>query len=111
MCNTAVRNSIRTGNVHRIASIMEMGKADGMWTFSLYQEWIQQKKVFSKPRLASIEEEQAQRIVSSLPPGLQKRQASRSTPLSETKGPEGIIELDDFDEDPESILARYKKRS
>ena len=84
---------------------MEMGKAEGMWTFPLYREWLQQKTTFSNPRLASAEEIRTQH---SLPPGLQKRKAPLA---SQAKNTEGIIDLDGFDEDPHSILARYKKKT
>jgi twitching motility protein PilT len=104
MSNHAVKNCIRTGNVHRIHSIMETGKSDGMYTESLYREWLSKKISFCQPELASEEEKQAEGLHrSSLPPALKKREPSPTT------GGEGILNLDDVDEDPESVLARYRK--
>ena len=45
----AVKNFIRTGEFFKIVSQMEMGAEHGMYTFSRYQQWLENKKSWHFP--------------------------------------------------------------
>lgn len=50
MVNTmAVKNFIRMGDFFKIISAMETGAEHGMWTFSRYQNWLENKKTWYFP--------------------------------------------------------------
>jgi twitching motility protein PilT len=45
----AVKNFIRRGEFHQIASVMETGADHGMWTFARYRNWMAGKKDWHVP--------------------------------------------------------------
>src|SRR5436305_3671229 len=45
----AVKNFIRRGEFHQIASVMETGADHGMWTFARYRNWMSAKKDWYVP--------------------------------------------------------------
>jgi twitching motility protein PilT len=45
----AVKNFIRRGEFHQIASVMETGADHGMWTFARYRNWMTAKKDWYVP--------------------------------------------------------------
>ncbi len=49
MPTMAVKNFIRTGDLFKIISAMEIGAESGMWTFQRYQTWLENKKVWHFP--------------------------------------------------------------
>lgn len=98
--SNAVRNCIRTGQIHRLNSIMETGKAEQMFTVERYREWLKGLNSFSKPlEVENIHDEPAERIPS-----------FTRTPQMRTATEDEILDLDGVDEDPASILARYRKK-
>jgi twitching motility protein PilT len=99
--NHAVRNCIRTGQIHRIHSIMETGRSDEMFTVEHYKEWLEEQSSFSKPR-----ESEVSRVVQRSP--LMPESVSHAEAIPTMK--DGVLHLDGVDEDPASILARYKKK-
>jgi hypothetical protein len=44
-----VKNFIRRGEFHQIASVMETGADHGMWTFARYRNWMAGKKDWHVP--------------------------------------------------------------
>jgi len=98
--NHAVKNCIRTGQVHRLHSIMETGRADHMFTLDRYREWIKEQNTFSKP--LEVEDIQDQNRAQINPPQRRSKENLITT--------DGILDLDGVEEDPASILARYRKK-
>lgn len=99
--NHAVRNCIRTGQVHRIHSIMETGRADGMYTIEHYREWLSSQRSFSKPQKnVTVDAPDRSPVLPSI-----RSSTDRSATIKD-----GVLDLDGVDEDPASILARYKKK-
>src|SRR5437868_5318032 len=52
----AVKNFIRRGEFHQIASVMETGADHGMWTFARYRNWMSAKKDWYIPPKTSANE-------------------------------------------------------
>jgi twitching motility protein PilT len=57
LSNTAIRAFIRNGDFFKIASQIEMGAEQGMWTFQRYQSWLENKKTWHFPGPEPIESE------------------------------------------------------
>jgi twitching motility protein PilT len=51
--NSGVKSHIRTGQFGQIATSLQTGRDDGMWSFERYQRWIEQKKDWIKPSQAA----------------------------------------------------------
>ncbi|MAA78104.1 MAG: twitching motility protein PilT [Deltaproteobacteria bacterium] len=98
--NHAVKNCIRTGQIHRLHSIMETGRSDHMFTLDRYREWIKEQNAFSKP--LEVEDIQEQNRAQINPPQRRNKENRITT--------DGILDLDGVEEDPASILARYRKK-
>ncbi len=50
LCPTnAVKNFIRTGDLHKVATSMETGAEHGMWTYYRYQTWLNSRKTWYTP--------------------------------------------------------------
>jgi twitching motility protein PilT len=49
VANDAIRNSIREGRFFKIPTAMETGAGDGMWTFSRYRRWLDDKTSWRFP--------------------------------------------------------------
>lgn len=47
--STAARGTIRAGNFSQIATVLQSGAEDGMWSFSRYQRWIDQATDWQRP--------------------------------------------------------------
>jgi twitching motility protein PilT len=45
----AVKNFIRRGEIQHIASAIETGAEDGMWTFDRYRAWMKSRDDWSVP--------------------------------------------------------------
>ena len=99
--NHAVKNCIRTGQIHRLHSIMETGSADQMFTLARYREWLKSQSSFAKPQEFESTQELHRGAVPT--PSFMK---SKSKPVME----DGVLDLDGVEEDPASILARYRKK-
>jgi twitching motility protein PilT len=52
----AVKNHIRRGEFQQIASAIETGAENGMWTFTRYREWMSSRADWYLPNVASKEE-------------------------------------------------------
>jgi twitching motility protein PilT len=96
---TAVKASIRQGQLHRLPSIIETGRADGMWSREQYRRWLEEKTTWLSPPKPQPEEAEIVPEAPVRPPPLRRpRPATAPTP------PDGVIVLDGVDEDPEDIL-------
>lgn len=51
--STGARGTIRSGNFSQIATVLQSGAEDGMWSFSRYQRWMEQVNEWQRPSAAS----------------------------------------------------------
>ena len=49
VASSAVRNLVREGHFFKVASAMETGGADGMWTLDRYRRWLAAKQQWRRP--------------------------------------------------------------
>jgi len=80
---------------------METGSADQMFTLARYREWLNRQSSFAKPQELESTQEYHRAAVPA--PSLMKK---KSKPVME----DGVLDLDGVEEDPASILARYRKK-
>jgi twitching motility protein PilT len=104
----AVKNFIRRGEFHQIASVMETGADHGMWTFTRYRNWLATRKEWHiSPKESKVEAvvEEPRRskptIVSSSPKTPEK---VKSPPSVRRPTPTGRIEIDPEEGGFEKIL-------
>jgi twitching motility protein PilT len=50
--NSAVKSMLRKGEIFKLATALETGREDGMWTFERYRNWLASKNNWSFPKLA-----------------------------------------------------------
>lgn len=50
--SSAARASIRAGQMSQIATVIQTGGDEGMWSFDRYQRWVEQKRDWVKPSQA-----------------------------------------------------------
>jgi twitching motility protein PilT len=69
MANHAVKNFIRNRDFFKIVSSLETGADHGMWSFTRYRKWLEQKKTWHKPgsTVESPEAEPEETVVSPAP--------------------------------------------
>jgi twitching motility protein PilT len=116
----AVKNFIRRGEFHQIASVMETGADHGMWTFARYRNWMSAKKDWHIPLKSAASEGNTEEISraktfvpspSSKPVGREtftQRASERpgEAPGTLRKDPSGRIEIDPEDGGFGKILKR-----
>jgi twitching motility protein PilT len=47
--SSGARGTIRTGNFSQIATVLQSGAEDGMWSFARYQRWMEQMDEWQRP--------------------------------------------------------------
>lgn len=114
----AVKNFIRRGEFHQIASVMETGADHGMWTFARYRNWMAGKKDWYVPPKSGGNEgatEEFARQRSAVTPAVTRatERAVEKTPAKTSgaasnlrKDPSGRIEIDPDDLGFGKILKR-----
>jgi twitching motility protein PilT len=123
VANDAVRAAIRTNGMHKLQSILQMGAADGSWSFDRYRRWLDQRGRFFVPRKGAGDplpedpaEAGASGAVSAPVPAasrggsladLAAAAAAAPSPRA-TGGGSGVLDLDGFDEDLSSILSELE---
>jgi twitching motility protein PilT len=50
IANSSAKSNIRNGQLSQIATSIQTGGEEGMWSFERYQRWIEQKKDWAKPK-------------------------------------------------------------
>lgn len=124
VANDAVRAAIRTNGMHKLQSILQMGAADGSWSFDRYRRWLDQRGRFFVPRKGGgdplPEDPQEASLSGSAPaatptPGapragsLAALAAAAAAPAPQASGGgAGVLDLDGFDEDLSSILSELE---
>ena len=117
--SSAARASIRSGQFSQIASVIQTGGEDGMWSFDRYQRWVEQKRDWVKPSQARpIAEDVVAPSVSALEsskpratpfPPLVARKTSEVRKVSDSDSKSGAadrIEISATDEDLESLVKK-----
>jgi twitching motility protein PilT len=116
----AVKNFIRRGEFHQIASVMETGADHGMWTFARYRNWMAAKKDWHVPAKSGASEvaedlRRAKSFVPAAPPAkiLEREKTVERTSETPVKSAErlkkdtsGRIEIDPEDAGFGKILKR-----
>jgi twitching motility protein PilT len=125
VANDAVRAAIRTNGMHKLQSILQMGAADGSWSFDRYRRWLDQRGRFFVPRKGAGEplpedpqESGGVPAVSAPAPAPAPRMgglaalaaaaAAAPVPAPSPGGGGGVLDLDGFDEDLSSILSELE---
>ncbi len=126
----AVRSMIRHGHFGRIATAIETGGEDNMWTFERYRRWLDQRTDWSKMELteehdydggSAAPEVTSETLMPSLPTQVVGSSLSSDKPkppkkpmpavksrATSTPSEEGVLVLDD-EENLEDIVAALKK--
>lgn len=114
--NHATQASIRNNQLHRLASIIETGRADGMWSLARYQRWLAEREHFHKPTRADSAPVSAFQPTAPIAqprpaPSQPTRQRPPSTPSRPTPSvpDDGVFVLDDVDDDTTSILEQLDR--
>lgn len=123
VANDAVRAAIRSNGLHKLQSILQMGAADGSWSFDRYRRWLDQRGRFFVPRTGAGEplpedpEEAPAPAAGSAPTAAAVRggslaalaaAAAAEPPPRPSGGAGGVLDLDGFDEDLSSILSELE---
>ncbi|MFT5587198.1 MAG: twitching motility protein PilT [Cognaticolwellia sp.] len=97
--SSGIRAVIREGNLHKLASLMELGAPDGQWSFARYQRWLDGRSSFLKPKLQDGPAAPIPR-----PPPLAR--PSTGSP----SGGDGVLDLGDGGGDLEDLIKQIQKR-
>lgn len=102
VANSGVKATIRGGNLSQIASSIQTGGEDGMWSFERYQRWIDQKKDWVLPSQATPMDRSPEptRIAA---PSIERRAAP---PVKSRPADDGRIEIDVAEDDLEALGKR-----
>ena len=126
IASTQARAMVRQGQFFKLPTALETGKADGCWTFERYREWLDRRTDWFVPpatpaaATATAEDEP----VAVLPPSapLQPAAPRRATPAlrpdvrdrapapKAQPPPDGILSIDDADEDLDGILSELDRK-
>ena len=102
--NTAVQACIRNNNLHRLAGIIETGRADGMWSWERYRRWLGERARFHTPTRATQAPASDFKPAAPIAPA-PKKPTPRRAPAP-APSPDGVFVLDDDgDADPQAALA------
>jgi twitching motility protein PilT len=88
--NSAAKGTIRAGQFSQIATVIQSGGENGMWSFDRYQRWMAQKKDWERPSPAAsaTSEDRGPAVVPSAPAAVLRarpppRDASFEIPIEE----------------------------
>jgi twitching motility protein PilT len=82
VANSAARACIRGQQFFKLASVMETGAADGMWTWERYRTWLDKKTDFMRPEETTPEAAEPE------PKATEKRPSTRPKLRKVTSPPE-----------------------
>lgn len=114
VANDAVKASVRQGAYARLATAVQTGAAEGMWSFERWRRWQESRdRLFVRARDAAREplpEEAA-----SEPAPVATRAATRPlspprsrAPVRQTRTDDGVLELEESVEDLASLVQRLR---
>jgi twitching motility protein PilT len=117
--SSGVRGTIRMGQFSRLATAMEGGGQDGQWTFSRYRAWLETRTDWVVPNERGnllVEEELPVTIPLSKPerpreavrPAAPKPRKVAEPAVPRPAAAEGVLVIDEVDEDPAAILERME---
>ena len=118
---SGARGTIRSGNFSQIATVLQSGGEEGMWTFDRYQRWMEQVTDWVRPPSSAALRAQGETVPRAAPalratarpgparaPGPQPAPPSR--PASRSSGPaEEVIEVPAEDMDLAALAELAKK--
>ncbi len=135
--SSGVRGTIRMGQFSRLATAMEGGGQEGQWTLARYRTWLDSKRDWVLPNDRSNEPVAAEMMseplsmtrelelpeasirrpapksaavpVSAAPRKEPRKESPVATPAPD-KGGEGVLVIEDIDEDPAAILEKMNRR-
>lgn len=114
MPSSGVRGTLRQGQLSRLATALESGGTDGQWSWARYRAWLDARTDWVFPSEKHSEPMAHEIPTSALPPvtrGLPHRAAPpparrKAPPAPSEAAPDGVLVIDDADEDPAAILER-----
>ena len=81
LASSAARGTIRTGQFSQIATVLQSGGDEGMWTFDRYQRWLEQKSDWVRsPVAAPAAEREAVTVVHAGPTAAAAHAPARARP-------------------------------
>jgi twitching motility protein PilT len=120
MTSDAVKAAVRSNQLHRLASVVQTGAADGSWSFDRYRRWLDARERFFIPRVGAGEAlpEDPEPAAGGPAPTPAPRlggdlaglaaAAAQVPPAPARPASDGVIDLDGFDDDLGSILDALK---
>jgi twitching motility protein PilT len=129
VASTGVRGTIRAGQFSRLSTALDTGGQEGQWTLPRYRAWLDARTDWVLPGDRSLEPVPAELPVAEpvRAPSMQRTPAApnapmRTTPAAPQPKPEkrpappvepaedGVLVINDVDDDPAAILERMKGR-
>lgn len=115
--NTAVRSHIRTREFHKIASALEIGAEQGMWTFARYRNWLEKRSQWHTPETSQEAAEPPDSESNPMPsisrpatPVTPAKSASTPPkPSAPASHPHGPIEIEPVEGGFDEILKQFDK--
>ena len=114
VANDPVKAVLRSDQLHKLASMIQTGGADGMWTRERYRRWLDQRERYFVPRAGACEAlpedlEPVEHGASAVVPAARtarRTAAAPAAPPAPARAPsqDGVIDLDGYDEDLSRIL-------
>jgi hypothetical protein len=124
VASSGVRGTIRAGQYSRLSTALETGGQEGQWTLPRYRNWLDSRTDWVMPGDRSNEPVPADlpvvepvRVPVKPPPAAAKPVARPpaktekrpGTPASDTTD-DGVLVINEVDEDPAAILERMQRR-
>lgn len=100
--NDAVRNIVRTGQLHKLGSIIETNAEAGMWSRARYAQWLSRKRDWVHPQVPGTSS--APDLVPA-PVETPARPAPARPAPARGGGRSDVLVLDGFEDDPAAVLS------
>jgi len=129
LATTTVRAMVRQGHFFKLATALETGGSEGCWTFSRYRDWMEKRTDWFVPSASPVEPPPAEPVAEPLaaaPAHPARRSAPAAAPRQEAqpakgqprntretppaRGDEGVLAIDEADEDLASILSELERK-
>lgn len=115
VASSAVKANIRNGEMFKLASLMEIGGKQGMWSRDRYRAWLREKKDFYKPSRGNDDlpdtEPTTPPLLSSPSPTLAPVEAQPAHPVAAASISDGVDEHGDGGSEIEGLIQQLRGKS
>jgi twitching motility protein PilT len=112
--NSAARACIRQGQYYKLASVLDTGAADGMWSWERYRAWLDARTVWQRPGELRASPSEALPAVPEppRPPARSRpaRAAVRPPPAARDEPRDGVLVIDTPAADLKQILSELERK-